>query len=232
MDFVEDNLDLILVPAGLLIMFTYHLYLIYRVLRYPATTAIGYENHNRMQWAECMMKGGSSTSVAVSVLSTNTTTAIYLATFTLTVSTLIGAWVGSSTGYLSKNVFIIGDTSPNTVTLKYISMIVALMLAFGSFVQSARYCVEADFYISTPSAEVPVSYVQSALLRANNFWQLGYRFLYFAMAFLFWSFGPIPMFASCLLMVVLLSILDTNSTKLHWYQMKPKFPVKKVVEEM
>ncbi|XP_042519016.1 uncharacterized protein LOC122092785 [Macadamia integrifolia] len=230
MEFFVQYLDLILVPAGLLILFTYHLYLLYRVLKYPATTVIGYENLNRMAWVEYMMQGGSNTSIALSVISSNITSTIYFATMSLTLSSLIGTLAGNSSSFLSKNIFIVGDTSSNTVSLKYISMLLSFMLAFGSFVQSARYYVEADFYISTPLVNMPVTYVQRSAIRANNFWQLGLRLLYFAMAFLFWGFGPIPMFASCVIMVVLLIFLDSNSKPLHQYQSGKK--KKKKVEDV
>ncbi|XP_042487552.1 uncharacterized protein LOC122067782 isoform X2 [Macadamia integrifolia] len=152
MGFAVANLDLILVPAGLLMMFTYHLYLIYQILKYPSTTVIGFENLNRIAWVEHMM-------------------------------------------------------------------------------QSARYFVQADFYISTPIANMPVNQVQRSVIRANNFWHLGLRLLYFAMAFLFWSFGPIPMFVSIMIMVVLLFFLDSNSTPLHHYRPAAKHPEKKKVED-
>ncbi|KAJ4977507.1 hypothetical protein NE237_002613 [Protea cynaroides] len=226
MDFVEDHLDLILVPAGLLIMFTYHLYLIYRIIRNPSTTAIGYQNQSRMLWVESMMQNGSS-SLAVSVVSNNTWSAIYLGNITLSVSILIGSWVGSTSGSFSKYVFLAGNNSTFTINLKYICMLLAFMLAFGSFAQSAKYFIQIDYFISTPSSDLPVIDVQSAMLRANNFWQVGFRFVYFAMAFLFWSFGPIPMFASCVVMVVLLSFLDFNPAR-----PVSKTQVKKVIEEV
>ncbi|XP_042518908.1 uncharacterized protein LOC122092730 [Macadamia integrifolia] len=226
-DFLLDNLDVIFVPAGLLIMFTYHLYLIYRVKRYPATTAIGYENYNRIAWVERMMLGDSSVkSLALSVISSNISGATFLASVTLTLSSVIGVWLGSASSNLFKNMFILGEKSFTTVSLKYISMLLPFILAFGSFVQSARYLVQAGFFISTPNTDVPVEYVQSSVIRANNFWHFGLRLLYFALAFMFWSFGSIPMFVSCLVMVMLLYFLDANSAPLHPYR-----PVKKVIED-
>jgi hypothetical protein len=35
-------------------MFSYHLILLYRILRHPGTTVIGYENHNKLAWV-CRM---------------------------------------------------------------------------------------------------------------------------------------------------------------------------------
>ncbi|XP_043687490.1 uncharacterized protein LOC122638702 [Telopea speciosissima] len=228
MEFTVEYLDLILVPAGLLIMLSYHLYLIYRVLRCPATTVIGYENLNRMAWVERMMQGNpSNTSLALSVISTNISFATFLASVSLTLSSLIGALVGSSSSNLFRNVFVLGDIKSNTVFLMYISMLLAFMLAFVAFVQSARYLIQADFFISTPNSDVPVEYVQSSMIRANNFWQVGLRLIYFAMVFMFWSFGAIPMFASCVVMVLFLYFLDSNSVPLHKYKLD-----KKVVEDV
>ncbi|GMP53019.1 hypothetical protein CsSME_00018621 [Camellia sinensis var. sinensis] len=39
----KEHLDVILVPSGLLIMFGYHLYLLYRYLKLPHTTTMGTE---------------------------------------------------------------------------------------------------------------------------------------------------------------------------------------------
>lgn len=50
----RSSLDLVLVPCGLVIMFGYHLILLYRILRQPATTVIGYENHNKLAWVRRM----------------------------------------------------------------------------------------------------------------------------------------------------------------------------------
>jgi hypothetical protein len=50
----KGSLDLVLVPCGLVIMFSYHLILLYRILRHPGTTVIGYENHNKLAWV-CRM---------------------------------------------------------------------------------------------------------------------------------------------------------------------------------
>ncbi|KAJ4981471.1 hypothetical protein NE237_032308 [Protea cynaroides] len=234
MAFLLEYLDLILVPAGLLIMFIYHLHLLYTVLNDPGKTAIGYENHNRMAWVEIMMQGDSShTNQALSVISNTSSSSIYFASWCLSLSSLIGAWIGSSSGNLYKNVLIFGDKSSTTGSLKYISMLVAFMLAFGSFVQSARYHTQADFFISTPiSSDLPIKYIKSSMLRANNFWHIGLRFLYFAMVLVFWSFGPIPMFASCVVTVVILFFLDSNSAPLHQYGKLAKPSVKKMVNDV
>lgn len=52
----KGSLDLVLVPCGLVIMFGYHLFLLYRILRHPSTTVIGYENHNKLAWVRRMVQ--------------------------------------------------------------------------------------------------------------------------------------------------------------------------------
>lgn len=49
------NLDLVLVPTGILFMVAYHLYLLYRIKKYPNTTVTGFENANKRVWVQQMM---------------------------------------------------------------------------------------------------------------------------------------------------------------------------------
>nr|XP_043631028.1 uncharacterized protein LOC122602403 isoform X2 [Erigeron canadensis] len=51
----EEYLDLILVPFGFFIMCFYHLFLLYKYLKCPQLTTIGYENHNKNAWVEKML---------------------------------------------------------------------------------------------------------------------------------------------------------------------------------
>lgn len=52
----NEYLDVLLVPIGLLLMFGYHLFLLYRYLKCPQTTTIGYENHNKRAWVARMLQ--------------------------------------------------------------------------------------------------------------------------------------------------------------------------------
>lgn len=56
MGFGKDDLDLVLVPSGLLIMFVYHINLLYRYLHLPHTTVIGFENNDKKAWVERVMQ--------------------------------------------------------------------------------------------------------------------------------------------------------------------------------
>ena len=56
MAFEKAQLDLLLVPSALLIMFAYHLFLLYRYLTAPHTTVIGFENNDKRAWVERIMQ--------------------------------------------------------------------------------------------------------------------------------------------------------------------------------
>ncbi|XP_077228006.1 uncharacterized protein LOC143861007 [Tasmannia lanceolata] len=230
MELQKEYLDMILVPSGLIIMFGYHLLLLYKVLRYPHTTVIGYENHNKRAWVERMLQGApSDTALALQVISTNISAATYLASLSITLSSLIGTWVGSSSSKAIMNSVIYGDTSASTSSVKYITLLSFFLVAFTSFVQSTRYYLHANFLMSTLDSDIPLSYVQSAVIRGSNFWSLGLRALYFATTLLLWVFGPIPMFICSLSMVMALHFLDSNSTPLHKFQFRSNQGLEKKV---
>ncbi|KAK9131923.1 hypothetical protein Scep_011451 [Stephania cephalantha] len=180
----KKYLDVILVPCGLVVMFIYHLCLLYKIIKFPHTTTIGYENHNKKAWVERMMQMDSEmkekTGIALQVISGNLSAATYLASLSIGLSSLIGAWVGSSSNNIFMSDLVYGDTGASTITVKYISLLACFLLAFACFIHSTRA-------------------------------------LYLATTLLLWIFGPIPMFASSVIMVSVLYFLDSNSVPLHQY---------------
>lgn len=219
MRFRKQDLDLILVPSGLLIMFSYHLLLLHRYLKRPHTTAIGYENNDKSAWVEKIMTGGdkSDVTLAVAVIGSNQQAAIYLSTISLTLTSLIGAWLsgGGSYSTVFRGHLVYGDTSAATISVKYICLLTCFLLAFAAFVQSACHFVHAGYLITMPSSAVPIEDVKVAVVRGSEFWSLGLRAIFFALNLLLWFFGPIPMFVSSLILVFLLHFLDANTKKLH-----------------
>jgi len=218
MQLEKGSLDLVLVPCGLVVMLSYHLLLLYRILRHPSTTVIGYENHNKAAWVRRMVRAApNETSLALSVISDNISASTNLASLSIALGSLIGAWISSTTKVFMTEL-VYGDRSQATATVKYISLLVCFLASFTCFIHSARYYVQASFLITTLDSDVPADYVQRAIIRGGNFWSMGLRALYFATTLLMWIFGPLPMFACSLLMVVILHMLDTNSLPLHQHQ--------------
>ncbi|KAK4589813.1 hypothetical protein RGQ29_020412 [Quercus rubra] len=230
MTFQKEYLDLFLVPSGLFIMFAYHLFLLHRYLNLPHTTVMGFENNDKIAWVERIMQvDKKDVGTALSVLSTNTSAATFLASVSLTLCSLIGAWIANSSTSFLKSELIYGDTRSSTMSIKYISLLIFFLLAFSCFVQSARNFVHANYIISTPDSDIPVRYAELAVIRGSDFWSLGLRALYFALNLLLWFFGPIPMFVCSILMVIVLHYLDTNTTLLHQHVSPSKQKAKRVV---
>jgi len=200
-------------------MVGYHLLLLHRILRRPHTTVIGYENNDKLAWVQRMAQTTEpeEAALALSVISDNISASTNLASLSIALGSLIGAWISSTTKVFMTEL-VYGDRSQATATVKYISLLVCFLASFTCFIHSARYYVQASFLITTLDSDVPADYVQRAVIRGGNFWSMGLRALYFATTLLMWIFGPIPMFACSLLMVVILHMLDTNSLPLHQHQ--------------
>eukprot|EP00253_Pinus_taeda_P030008 PITA_30008 len=191
------NLDLVLVPTGILFMVAYHLYLLYRIKKYPNTTVTGFENANKRVWVQQMMMGfdfnnqledvPNKTSIALTVVSSNISAAVYLASLSLTISSVIGtvlSFAKQSNNSISSSRLVteifFGNQNSLMSTLKYASLLICFLLAFISYVQCVRYFVHASFLINTPNSAVPEHYVEMAVIRGSNFWSLGIRAYYFA----------------------------------------------------
>nr|POF26780.1 trans-resveratrol di-o-methyltransferase [Quercus suber] len=199
-------------------------------LNLPHTTVMGFENNDKIAWVERIMQiDKKDVGTALSVLSTNTSAATFLASVSLTLCSLIGAWIANSSTSFLKSELIYGDTRSSTMSIKYISLLICFLLAFSCFVQSARNFVHANYIISTPDSDIPVRYAEVAVIRGSDFWSLGLRALYFALNLLLWFFGPVPMFVCSILMVIVLHYLDTNTTLLHQHVSPSKQKAKRVV---
>lgn len=52
----KEYLDLVLVPFGLIIVLSYHLFLLYRILYFPYHTIIGFMNIDKSIWVDRIMQ--------------------------------------------------------------------------------------------------------------------------------------------------------------------------------
>ncbi|GMY37438.1 hypothetical protein FCV25MIE_32681 [Fagus crenata] len=217
MAFPKEYLDLVLVSGGLLIMFAYNLFHLYKYHKHPKTTELGFENEKKKK-KEKDVKNTIVTS-ATNVIGYNITTATQLAIISLTLRTLIGAWTTYSSKSLFHTEFIYGDTTQSTICIKSIGLLICFLLAFSCFVQSVKHLVLANYLISTPvngDEDNVKDHVKDhgdvvkEVKKAGEFWLLGLRALYFALNLLLWFFGPIPMFVSSIIMVIILFCHDTK----------------------
>ncbi|KAI3498736.1 hypothetical protein L1887_34517 [Cichorium endivia] len=215
MIYQKESLDLVLVPSGLVVMFGYHLWLLYRCLNCPHTTTIGFENNDKKAWVDKIMQmDKNDIAVPLNVLSYNISASSYMSSISLTLCAILGTWVANSSSVFHGK-WIYGDSSSSTMSIKHISLLLCFLLAFTCFIESARSLIHATYLISMPNSNVPIKSIESVVIRGGDFWSIGLRVLYLALLLLLWLLGPIPMFTTSITMVCALYFLDNNTAPLH-----------------
>ncbi|XP_024404047.1 uncharacterized protein [Physcomitrium patens] len=208
-------LDMVLVPLGILLLAVYHAYLWYMVKFNPEKTVIGVNHLNRQSWVRNIMSDSEKNGVlAVQTLRNSIMASTLLASTAITLSSIIGALVSSTSGGTSRTLthFVYGETGNITSTLKYLCLLLCFLFSFVCHVQSIRYASHASFLLSIPvgdnSPGLTPEYVNEFIFRSQNFFTLGLRGYYFSFPLLLWIFGPIPMFVCSIVMIFLLQSLD------------------------
>lgn len=217
-------LDYTLVPTGLLIMVSYHVWLLHRIINHPVKTVIGVNAINRRFWVRAMMEDVSKNGVlAVQTLRNNIMASTLLASTAIMLSSLIAVLMNNgsagSSGGSAVVPFIIGDRSRLGSAVKFFCILVCFLMAFLFTVQSIRYYSHASILINVPYKtisiqlqhhQVTAEHVASTVNRGSYSWSLGLRAFYFSFPLFLWIFGPIPMFLSCFVLVFMLYFLDVT----------------------
>ncbi|KAK9994945.1 hypothetical protein SO802_024648 [Lithocarpus litseifolius] len=215
----KSVLDYVLVPSGLVVMVSYHIWLLYRILKHPNNTIIGINAVNRRFWVRAMMEDVSKNGVlAVQTLRNNIMASTLLASTAIMLSSLIAVLMTS--GNWDKSALLVfGDKSELVFSIKFFLILVCFLVAFLFNMQSIRYYSHASLLINVPFKNMlldhhnqilTTEYVAKTVNRGGYFWSLGLRAFYFSFPMFLWIFGPIPMFSSCLLLVFMLYFLDVS----------------------
>ncbi|KAL8127660.1 hypothetical protein AgCh_014533 [Apium graveolens] len=216
-------LDYVMVPTGLAIMVGYHIWLYYQIRKRPSTTVIGINATNRRFWVNAMMEEPSKGILAVQTLRNNIMASTVLASTAILLTSLMAMLMTGKNGALGdrSTVFVFGDKSAFSYSLKLFCIMVCFLLAFLLNVQSIRYYSHASMLINVPCKKLAAygkgydqrlssEYVAKTVNRGSYFWSLGLRAFYFSFPLFLWIFGPIPMLVSCVVLVSLLYFLDVT----------------------
>ncbi|XVF51124.1 hypothetical protein PTKIN_Ptkin04bG0159500 [Pterospermum kingtungense] len=217
MNIEKKYLDCILVPIGILLMVSYHLWLLYRIVKHPTKTVIGVNEINRRFWVRAMMEDVAKNGVlAVQTLRNNIMASTLLASTAIMLSSLIAVLMTSGTNGRS-SWFVYGDRSDLTFSIKFFSILVCFLVAFLLNLQSIRYYSHASILINVPFKKMSqhqrhhhltAEYVATTVNRGSYCWSLGLRAFYFSLPLFLWIFGPLPMFFCCIALVFMLYFLD------------------------
>ncbi|KAM1033125.1 hypothetical protein FF1_036660 [Malus domestica] len=217
--FQKEYLDVVLVPSGLLIMLIYHLFLLYKYVDYPLSTAIGSENNDKKVWVGKILQGedvqvAKKVKTALDVISSNTSATTSLASISLTLCALIGAWMANSNNNNFPKQIIYGNTNPSTISIKHLVHSEQVHSSFGGWPKARknRGGVAPKIPVDCTGSHCEKKKAEREVERGSEFWSLGLRALYFALNFLLWFFGPIPMFTSSVATVVILACHDFKNS--------------------
>lgn len=151
----------------------------------------------------------------VQTLRNNMMASTLLATTAITLSSIIGVFVSStSTNTSATSRLVYGNKSEFITSVKYFALILCFLVAFLCNVQSIRYYAHVSFLATLPTSggkKEAVEYAARCLNRGSFFWSLGLRAFYLSFPLFLWIFGPIPMCACCCLMSFVLYFLDTTN---------------------
>ncbi|KAJ0829152.1 hypothetical protein HanLR1_Chr00c0030g0695401 [Helianthus annuus] len=219
----EKDLDFVLVPAGLLVMSVYHVWLLYQIRRKPVRTVVGMNAINRRFWVSSMMEDTQKTGVlAVQTLRNNIMASTLLASTAIMLSSLIAVLMTAHNNNNNNNHHTIGITfgeeTKLRLTIKFFSILVCFLISFLMNVQSIRYYSHASMLINVPYNKITnftchrltAEYVSSSVNLGSYFWSLGLRAFYFSFPLFLWLFGAIPMFVCSVFLVFMLYFLDVS----------------------
>ncbi|CAI9777506.1 unnamed protein product [Fraxinus pennsylvanica] len=114
----KQIVDYVFVPLGLVLMVTYHIWLLHQILKHPNRTVIGINAINRRLWVRAMMEDTSKNGVlAVQTLRNNIMASTLLASTAIMLSSLIVmlmTGVGGGGGENRSTRLVFGDKKKKT----------------------------------------------------------------------------------------------------------------------
>lgn len=222
MEWRKWYLDAVLVPCALLAMFSYHIYLWYKVRTEPFSTIVGTNSRARRSWVAAIMKDNEKKNIlAVQTLRNTIMGATLMATTCILLCAGLAA-VLSSTYSIKKplNDAVFGSHGDFTVALKYVTILTIFLFAFFSHSLSIRFINQVNILINSPqdpssddfggigSFVTTPEYVSELLEKAFLLNTVGNRLFYMGLPLMLWIFGPVLVFLSSALMVPVLYNLD------------------------
>lgn len=85
------------------------------------------------------------TGLAMSVIASNISASSNLASLSIALSSLIGAWAGSTSSIFTTSI-IYGSSSQTIASVKYIALLICFLAAFTCFIQSTRQATLFSFF--------------------------------------------------------------------------------------
>ncbi len=207
-------LELYLTSASFLLLFIYHVHLVYKVRRRPLTTAIGITNHLRGHWVTSIMQDQRDI-LAVQTLRNWVMASSFLASTAILICLGMISVAASSEKMAEITPFLEELVREHRVLwlFKIMVIIVNFFIIFFNFTLAIRYFNHVNFMINIPSTlahKITPEYVSGILSHATFHYTAGMRGYYIGVLLMLWLFGPIWMLLGTMVMLAVLHRLDAN----------------------
>ncbi|XP_009383110.2 uncharacterized protein LOC103970920 [Musa acuminata AAA Group] len=216
----QQDLDCVLVPAGLTIMLAYHLWLLRRIAKHPTKTVSLFLSLKCIPVhadVGIMIQNSTKNGVlAIQTLRNNIMASTLLATTAFMLCSVIvylmtnSGGNGSSSKHSGQDL-VLGDRSKLGLSVELFSILVCFVLALLLNIEAVRYYSHVSILINVPlrgrrsPAHLDTAeYVAKAMNKGSYFWSGGLHPFDLSLPFFLWISGPISMVIRCLLLVCFL----------------------------
>jgi uncharacterized membrane protein len=212
MDGVQQ--EVLLTSASFAILIIYHAYLLYRIRRYPLTTAMGITNHLRGHWVESIMRDNRDI-LAVQTLRNWVMASSFLASTAIIISLgmISVAFSPEKMAEITPSLKVLIREHRVLWLFKLMVLTVNFFFIFYNFCLAIRYFNHVNFMINVPSTlahKITPEYVTMILNRGTMHYTVGMRGYYLGVLLVLWLFGPIWMLLGTVVIVLALNHLDRN----------------------
>lgn len=204
--------EIILTGGALLLLFVYHLHLLYMNRRHPTETSFARNAQTRAVWVEEIMQKGRDI-LAVQTLRNWTMAASFLASTAILIALAIlnVALTAEKSTEISHLLNFFGSKSEGVRLIKLLVLSVDFFFAFFNFTLAIRYYNHVGFMINVPTGQeslVDLKYVVETLNLGAAHYTLGMRGYYLAIPLTLWLFGPTWLLAGSIILAAVLYRLD------------------------
>ncbi|VVB10622.1 unnamed protein product [Arabis nemorensis] len=222
MEWRKWYLDAIIVPLALVMMLCYHIYLSFMVRTHPFFTVLGINSHGRRIWISAMIKENQKTNIlAVQTLRNIIMGATLMATTCVLLCAGLAAVI-SSTYSIKRplNNAVYGAYGDFAIAVKYLTILTIFIFSFFFHSLAIRFLNQVAILINIPNLDPNPSgcffltpeYVSEMFEKGLLLNTVGNRLFYAGFSLMLWIFGPILVFLSVLVMVLVLYHLDFVSS--------------------
>ncbi|GAA4031274.1 DUF599 domain-containing protein [Actimicrobium antarcticum] len=217
------NPDVLALIASVSLLMGYYAYLFWRTRRTPETSIHRVNQTARAQWIDHVMSTPGKDLLAVQTLRNLAMAATFkgssAALLILGTLTLSGQADNLGHAWHAVNAVDIGSAAaPAWWTIKVVSLLGTLIVAFFAFATTIRLLNHVMFMVNLPievaTGTLSPTSVARRLNRAGWFYSIGMRALFGAVPLAFWLFGAVFFVGATALLVGVLYLIDRNSVEI------------------